>query len=239
MRVYRATQDVYRLGVECRVQRIAEIKRFDEALAYGRKEVQRRAIQLVNSFSNQASTIGTANNDTSMTMATATITTTTPTIATDDITAAATVSNIAFTRTSSLDGNNDANEKPQRQYHNVLDERYEAPLDSVWYALMELETTLHERITESKTIFIATISQIIENFIGKCSELFGCIQTASEYYFQSIKSADGHDTGEAITKVHHVSTIDMRMDKIQSLAYKWLSKVIDQYEQWVYSHYYI
>lgn len=187
-RIYRATQDVYRLGVECRDQRIADIKLFDDALAHGRKEAQRRAIQLVNGFPNIATTIATTTNATTSTAC-------------------------------------------HHQCHSGLDERYEAPLDSVWYALMEMETTLHERITESKTIFIATISQIIEIFIGKCNGLFGDIRAACEHYFQSIKSANGHDTGETTTKVHHMNIIDMRMDNIQSMACKWLSKLIDQYEQ--------
>lgn len=175
-------------------------------MAHGRKEAQHNAIQLVNRCSNIATT--TASNATT----------------------------IAISRTESV-GNSlffpsaKPDEKTNRQQHNLLDERYEARFDSIWYALMELETTLHERITESKTIFIATISHIIENFIEKCSESFECMRTACENYFQTIEPVDGHSNDGIMTKDHHLSTIHMRMDQIQSLANKWLWKVIDQYEQ--------
>lgn len=204
---------MYRRGLECRDQRIIEIKLFDEALAHGRKAAQHDAIQLVNRCSNIATT--TASNATAIA-----------------ISRTESVCNSLFVPLAKPD------EKTNRQQHNLLDERYEARFDSIWYVLMELETTLHERITESKTIFFETISQIIENFIEKCSESFECMQTACENYFQSIEPADGHSNDETMAKDHHSSIIDRRMDKIQSLANKWLLKVIDQYEQCVWMQFF-
>lgn len=143
----------------------------------------------------------------------------------------------------------DNDEKIHRRHHDAFDKRNEAPLDSVWYALMELESMLHERINDSTKIFIATISNIIESFVGQCSQLFECTRTACEYYFQSIGQTaaaadddnddgdddDDNDSGShgngTITRDHHMSIIDIRMETVQLLANKWLAKVIDQYEQ--------
>lgn len=135
-------------------------------------------------------------------------------------------------------------QKIHRRHSDAFDKRNEALLDSVWYALMELESLLHERINESTRIFITTISNIIESFIGQCNQLFECIRTACEYYFQSIgltatadvtndedDSNSGFHGNVTIAWDHHMSIINKREETLQLLANKWLAKVIEQYEQ--------
>lgn len=210
-RIDRASQEVHGLGVECRDRRITELKLFDEALALARKKAQRHAIRLVDGLSNVSRTMGAAGKADAAT-------------ATGD-------TRLARNALSALLASND--EKIHRRHHDALDERNEAPLDSVWYALMELEAMLHERIIDSTKIFIATISHIIESFVGQCSQLFECARTACEYYFQStgLTAANGGcDATGTMARDHHMRIIDMRMDAIQSLANEWLAKVIDQYE---------
>lgn len=215
-RIYAASQEVHGLGVECRDRRITELQLFDEALALARKKAQRHAIRLVDGLSNVSRTMGAAG------------------IA-DVATATGDTRLLARNALSDLLASND--EKIHRRHHDALDERNGAPLDSVWYALMELEAMLHERIIDSTKIFIATISHIIESFVGQCSQLFECARTACEYYFQATgltaaaAANGGCDATGTMARDHHMRIIDMRMDAIQSLANKWLAKVIDQYEQ--------
>lgn len=82
--------------------------------------------------------------------------------------------------------------------HDTISEKFMLAIDNIWYSLMELETTLHERINETMIVFNVTIRQIIENFIDQCNECFDCIRSACVDYFRmsiTVDDKDSHSDG--------------------------------------------
>lgn len=204
-RIYHATQDIYLFGIKTREKRINELKQFDVALAHSRKEAQMLAIELVDKFLNEKNDFHGKTKD-----------------------------NFRLMSNSLSDSLNEQNCEKNHYHRHIdkIDEQYSATIDSIWYALMELETTLHERIIESKKIFDDTILRIIENFITKSNKLFDCIRLACDEYFRLNRHRNNNDSDTiAVTKDHHMNIINSRMDNIESQANKWLSKVMDKYEQ--------
>lgn len=80
------------------------------------------------------------------------------------------------------------------QQHDTISEKFMLAIDNIWYSLMELETTLHERINETMIEFNETIREIIENFIDQCNERFDCIRSACVDYFRMSIADDDDDS---------------------------------------------
>lgn len=94
---------------------------------------------------------------------------------------------------------------PIEQYHHqhdTISDKFMLAVDNIWFSLMELETTLHERINETIIVFNVTIREIIENFIDHCNERFDCILSACADYFR-MSFAD--DDNERHNHSHHHS----------------------------------
>lgn len=68
--------------------------------------------------------------------------------------------------------------------HDTINEKFMLAIDNIWYTLMELETTLHERINKTMIVFNGIIREIIENFIDRCNDGFACIRSACVDYIQ-------------------------------------------------------
>lgn len=115
-----------------------------------------------------------------------------------------------------------------RIHIDTVGDNFAKAVDNIWYTLIELETTLHERIMDSMKIFNDTIRTIIENFNDKSNETFERIRSACEAYFQS--NIDGPDDA---VKQRHINIINHKLDLMCSRANKWLSKTIEGYELYV------
>lgn len=113
-----------------------------------------------------------------------------------------------------------------RTHIDAISDKFATVVDSIWYTLIELETSLHERLIGSMKIFNDTIRTIIENFNDKSNETFYCIRSACDAYFQS--NIDGSDDGMAIHR--HMSIINQKLDRMCSRANKWLAEVTEGYE---------
>lgn len=217
-------------GIQNYEQRSNEVKQFDEALANSSKDVQWKSIELVDKFLIEKLNLIALTKD-------------------------------HFHQMNELKRNMDApddddndNLLDQRHHIDAISEKFMLNIDSIWYALMELETTLHERINESMIIFNDTIRGIIENLIARSDEQFDCIRSACVEYFQ-LKNLN--DFGSAMatktsssssssslpsspsstidmvrpTEAHHMNIINQRMDSLCCRAKKWLSEVMAKYEQ--------
>lgn len=107
---------------------------------------------------------------------------------------------------------------------------FERTVDSIWYNLIELETSQHERILETMGRFNDTIGTIIENFNDKCNETSTRIQLACTTYFQS------HiDSRNEALEQYQISIINHQLDAMCTKANKWLSQTIERYELYVYT----
>lgn len=117
-----------------------------------------------------------------------------------------------------------------RNHIHTIGDNFAKAVDSIWYTLIELETSLHERIMDSMKIFNDTIRTIIENFNDKSTETFDRIRSACDAYFQSIIDTSAIDASEQ----RHINIINHKLDLMCSRANKWLSKTIEGYELQVF-----
>lgn len=113
-------------------------------------------------------------------------------------------------------------------YIDTLCGNFERTIDTIWYSLIELETSQHERILESMNRFNDTIRTIIENFNDKCNETFIRIRSACTTYFQS-----NIDSRNEALKQYQFSIINHQLDLMCTKANKWLSQTIERYELYV------
>lgn len=113
-----------------------------------------------------------------------------------------------------------------RTHIDVISVHFTTAVDNIWYALIELETSLHERIRDSMNIFNGTVRTIIENFTDKSGQTFDIIRSACDAYFQS------NDASDEMAKERHTYIINQKRDAMCSRANKWLSEVTNGYELW-------
>ncbi|XP_031620281.1 uncharacterized protein LOC116338888 [Contarinia nasturtii] len=126
----------------------------------------------------------------------------------------------------------DGNLTKNRTHIDDISDNFALAIDNIWYTLIELETSLHERIIVSMKLFNDTIRTIIENFNDKSNETFH-IRSACDTYFQSYD--DGYndannDPNNKTTQKRHMNIIDQKLDLMCTRANKWLEKIIEQYE---------
>lgn len=108
---------------------------------------------------------------------------------------------------------------------DTIGDNFGKAVDSIWYTLIELETSLHERITDSMKIFNDTIRTIIENFNDKSIDTFHRIRSACDAYFQS-----NIDSPADALEQRHINIINHKLDLMHSRANKLLSETIEGYE---------
>lgn len=113
-----------------------------------------------------------------------------------------------------------------RAHVDALSDNFEMAVDNIWYTLIELESSLHERIMDSTKLFNHTVRTIIENFNDKSNETFRSIRSASDAYFQS--NSDDLDNG--ITRQRHLTIINQKLDIMCNKANKWLIEVTEKYK---------
>lgn len=114
---------------------------------------------------------------------------------------------------------------------DTLCDNFKRSIDSIWYSLIELETSQHERILDSMNHFNDTIRTIIENFNDKCNETFIRIRSACTIYFQS-----NIDSRNETLEQYQISIINHRLDVMCTKANKWLSQTIERYDLYVHTH---
>lgn len=112
-----------------------------------------------------------------------------------------------------------------RQPIDTLTEHFGLAVDSCWYTLIELETSLHERILGSMNRFNGTMRTIIENFNDKSNETFSRIRSICEAHFPS-----NIDIRDETMQPRHITIINHKLDFMRSKANKWLSETIERYE---------
>lgn len=115
-----------------------------------------------------------------------------------------------------------------RNHINTISDKFATIVDNIWYALIELETSLHERIMNSMSIFINTIRTIIQNFNDKSNETFNSIRSACDAYFQS--NIDSVNKTIEEQRINHISIINHKHDVMCTRSNKWLSEIIEEYE---------
>lgn len=115
-----------------------------------------------------------------------------------------------------------------RDHINAISNNFATIVDNIWYTLIELETSLHERIMDSMSIFINTIRTIIQNFNDKSNEMFNSIRSACDAYFQS--NIDSVNKTIEEQRINHISIINHKHDVMCTRSNKWLSEIIDGYE---------
>lgn len=192
-------------GIECHAERANEIKLFDEALENSCHQVQAIGIKLIDTFLGQKNDFVTNLKQTLNTMAKST----------DD-------------DDDDVDSNVNLTVKNARTQCDAIIDNFATVVDNIWYTLIELDTSLHERIMDSMKIFSDTIRTIIENFNDKSNETFHSIRSACDAYFQS-NAVDGPHDNETMRQ-RHVNIINQKLDLMLTRANKWLSEVIERYE---------
>lgn len=187
-------------GIQCNNQRTNEIKQFDIALANSFDEIQAISIDLIDKFLHQKS-------DFTLNLKLA----------------------LQSMQPMTINSTDDNCTVAQHQtYIDTLCGNFERSVDSIWYSLIELETSQHERILESMNRFNGTIRTIIENFNDKCNETFIRIRLACTTYFQwNIDSRN-----EALEQ-YQMNIINHQLDVMCTKANKWLSQTIERYELYV------
>lgn len=191
-------------GIQCHDERANEIKLFDEALANSCEQVQAIGIELIDKFLGKKNDFVTNLKQTLHTMAKST----------DD--------NV------NIDNNDENLTTKNRTNCDAISDNFEMVVDNTWYTIIELETSLHERIMDSMKMFTDTIRTLIENFNDKSNETFHNIRSACDAYFQ-LNATDGLDDNET-ARQQHMSIINQKLDRMYSRANKWLSEVIEKYE---------
>lgn len=116
-----------------------------------------------------------------------------------------------------------------RIHIDTLKDNFGKAVDTIWYTLIELETSLHERIMDAMKIFNDTVCSIIENFNDKSNETFDRIRSSCDAYFQS--NMDG--PVDTMNHQRHINIINHKLDLMCSRANKWLSETIEGYELYV------
>lgn len=192
-------------GIQCHDERANEIKLFDEALANSCEQVQAIAIELIDKFLGQKNDFVTKLKQTLHTMAKSTD---------DDV---------------DNDGINKIILQKNRTHCDAISDNFATVVDNIWYTLIELETSLHERIVDSMKMFSDTIRTIIENFNDKSNETFHSIRSACDAYFQS-NAADCSGYSNGTMRERHVSIINQKLDLMCCKANKWLTEVTERYE---------
>lgn len=191
-------------GIQCHDERANEIKLFDEALANSCEQVQAIGIELIDKFLGQKNDFVTNLKQTLHTMTKSTD---------DDI---------------NIDNNVVNSTTKKRTNCDTISDNFAMVVDNTWYTLIELETSLHERIMNSMKMFTDTIRTLIENFNDKSNETFHSIRLDCDAYFQ-LNATDGLDDNET-ERQRHMSIINQKLDRMCSKANKWLSEVIERYE---------
>lgn len=116
-----------------------------------------------------------------------------------------------------------------QNYIDTLCDNFKRSTDSIWYSLIELETSQHERILDAMNRFNDTIRTIIENFNDKCNETFMRIRSACTIYFQS-----NIDSQNETLEQYQINIINHQLDLMCTKANKWLSQTIERYELYVH-----
>lgn len=119
-----------------------------------------------------------------------------------------------------------------------ISDNFTLTIENIWYTLIELETSLHERIINSMKLFNDTIRTIIENFNDKSNETFRNIRLACDNYFQSNGDGDSDSNNDTTTteadnkttRKRHMNIIDQKLDLMCTRANKWLANIIEGYE---------
>lgn len=190
-------------GIQCNTERTNEIKLFDVALANSFDEIQAISIDLIDEFFGRK---------------------------------AAFASDLKLAAQSSLPTSSTADDNcvatHQTNHIDTLCDNFERTVDSIWYNLIELETSQHERILETMNRFNETLRTIIENFNDKCNETSARIRLACTTYFQS-----NIDSRNEALEQYQISIINHQVDAMRTKANKWLSHTIERYELYKYTYY--
>lgn len=135
--------------------------------------------------------------------------------------------NQAF-QSSPINSTDDHCTATHRTHVDTLCDNFKRSIDSIWYSLIELETSTHERILDSMNRFTDTIRTIIERFNDKCNETFMRIRSACTIYFQS-----NIDSQNETVEQYQINIINHQLDRMCTRANKWLSQTIESYELYV------
>lgn len=218
--VYGAAREMHLYGIQCHDERANEIKLFDEALANSCEQVQAIGIELIDKFLGQKNDFVTNLKQTLHTMAKSTDDDNDNDYDEADVD---NTMNLTTTKTT---------KKNHRTQCDAISDNFAMVVDKIWFVLIELETSLHERIViDSMKMFTDTIRTITENFNDKSNETFHSIRSACDAYFQS-NATDGPPdlVNNGTMRERHVSIINQKLDRMISRANKWLAEVTEKYE---------
>lgn len=115
---------------------------------------------------------------------------------------------------------------------NTISDNFATIVDNIWYTLIELETSVHERIIDSMHIFSDTIRTLIQNFNDKTNETFSSIRSACDAYFSqsNIDCVNKTISNDDQCKTQHLNIINHKHDVMRTRSNKWLNDTIDAYE---------
>lgn len=68
-----------------------------------------------------------------------------------------------------------------------IDQQFISIVDGIWYSLMEIEISLHERIEEANSSFGDTIQDMVNDFIENAQSLFAQVRDAGIEYFDGLQ----------------------------------------------------
>lgn len=205
-RIQSVTQEMHSVLDENHQQRTAEICEFEEALANGRTENQLLSIQLVDEFLSEKEIF------------------------------------VAETK-NWFNQMRELEKSEYDQYDSLLQKQLEmdeisgnfmATIDSLWYALMELETSMHERTMKSFEIFNNDIQSLTENLITQSVVAFDKIQSASDEHLSSINKEKRANTKNVETVNNNdLNVINQTRDAMQSRAENWMTELTSKYKSYV------
>lgn len=196
------------MGIDSHAFRTSEINQLDEALTAGRNEAQTQSIEIITNFLITKSEIVTQTKQCYRAMA--------------EIVNDSDMTSVHF--------------KEIFNQCDSFDQKYGETIDNVWFILMEIETTLHERIEETNAKFAEKIKTMLNDFLKKVEIIFDQIKTVCVEFFKMLNEKKVDKSNElyfnliANSSNDNVSTIDRREDLLVTRAKKWLSELLQKYE---------
>lgn len=192
------------MGIENYSWRCQEILEYEEALRVAREEVQLQGIELVTKLL----------------------------LRTDDLTKK---TEGAF---RSLADSHELQILAKIRFHveqlEALERDYDVAVDEAWFVLMELETSLHERIQETSEKFASNLRQTMDTFMHRARSKFGQIKMACGEYLKFVaqKCADDELLINAVShlRTHSTETIEQRKNTLVSRCSDWLTSLLAKYE---------
>ena len=157
--VHEATQKLFHFGVENHELRTNEVYEFTAALNDGRKKAQNDGITLTMDFLSKQDEFRSKTKEL--------------------------LAKIAEKISISA---GDANELPKDQMDELssLEQGFYGKVDDIWYLLMEMEVSLHERAEEAINSFDGTIQGILNGFLEKIHSVFDEIREMDNSFSKSL-----------------------------------------------------